>query len=99
MRLETITMEVPTGAGSSGKFEVTDRFVEKTVQAAGYIDGKWQLEGTLNGTSYDDVEAPIASDGFTIVDGTFLRLRLRCVVAPSGDPPTIIFGGLDSRTD
>jgi hypothetical protein len=47
MRPETIAMEVPIALNGAGKLEVVDRFVEKTVQVAGYVSGKWKIQGAL----------------------------------------------------
>lgn len=98
MRPESFPLEVPTVLGGVGKIEVVDRFFAKTVQASGFVDGEWQLEGTLNGTNWAEVESPISADGFTYLEPTIKHLRLKCTVAPSGAAPSFTFGGLDTRS-
>jgi hypothetical protein len=55
MRPETIDLEVPRVKGAEGKLEVTDRFVEKALQFAGVVSGKWVVMGTLDGAVLDSL--------------------------------------------
>lgn len=102
MRPETITMEVPTsaaGAAALGKAEVTDRFTEKAVQISGYVDGTWQLQGTIDLSEWYQIGADITGDGYVSITGFHNRLRLKCTAAPAAAGPDVTLGMLDTRTE
>ena len=94
-RPEKIPLAVPAEVGVGAPANVF-RHRQKTVQVAGAFTGSLQLEGTIDGSNWDAVGAPITAPTLFLVDVTVELLRVR-VTALTAGRPTAIVAGFDYR--
>jgi hypothetical protein len=94
-RPERISLEVPTEVGTGSTINVF-RFRDKTVQLSGPFVGSLQLEGSIDGDTFDPVGAPLIAPGLVLVPQTVALLRVRVTELASG-APTATFAGFDFR--
>ena len=94
-RPERIPLEVPTQVGAGVAANVF-RFRDKTVQLSGPFVGSLQLEGSIDGDTFDPIGAPLIAPGFVLVPQTVALLRVRVTELTSG-APTAVFAGFDFR--
>lgn len=99
MRPEFTDMEPSqTAAGSPGREFDIGRFREKTLQVSDIDGGTLQIEGSDDGTNFEQVGSDITTNGFVQIPETFSIIRIVTTV-DTGGSAVVILGGLDSRTD
>lgn len=91
-------MPLVTGATGFGEPRPVDRFLEKGVQFSGTFTATFQVQGTIDGSTYFNIGSAATSAGFVEVPYTIEYLRISTVAWTSGTP-TATFAGMDSRTD
>jgi hypothetical protein len=94
-RPERITLEVPAEVRTGATINVF-RFRDKTVQVSGPFVGSLQLEGSIDGDTFDPIGAALTAPGFVLVPLTVALLRVRVTELTSG-APTAAFAGFDFR--
>ena len=94
-RPERIRLEVPTHVGT-GQAANVFRFRDKTVQVSGPFGGSLQLEGSIDGDTFDPIGAALTAPGFVLVPLTVALLRVHVTELTSG-APAAVFAGFDFR--
>jgi hypothetical protein len=90
-RPERLILEVPGSAGT-GKAENVFQLRDKTVQVSGVFVGSLQLEGSIDGDSFDSIGAPLTGPGFVQVPMTVGFLRIHTLELTSGAPKAAAAG-------
>ena len=88
---ETIDM-VPPVEVAIGPERSVRRLTDKALQVAGTFSATLQLEGTINGSTWEDVGVAITAPGIVVVAGTFEKLRINVTVFVSGVPTALLAG-------
>lgn len=96
-RPEKLRLEVKQ-AVDVGRAENVFRFRDKTVQVHGTFVATLQLEGSIDGSEYFAVGAPVSAAGAVRVPETVEFLRIRTTAYTSGEPQAV-FAGFDERAD
>ncbi len=96
-RPEKLRLEVKQ-AVDAGRAENVFRFRDKTVQVHGTFVATLQLEGSIDGSEYFAVGAPVSAAGAIRVPETLEFLRVRTTAYTSGEPKAA-FAGFDERAD
>lgn len=94
-RPEKLRLEVKQ-ATDAGRAENVFRFRDKTVQVHGTFVATLQLEGSIDGSEYFPLGAPVSAAGVLRVPETVEFLRVRTTAYTSGQPQAV-FAGFDER--
>jgi hypothetical protein len=94
-RPEKLRLEVKQ-AVDAGRAENVFRFRDKTVQVHGTFVATLQLEGSIDGSEYFAVGAPVSAAGVLRVPEMLEFLRVRTTAYTSGEPKAA-FAGFDER--
>lgn len=95
VRPERIDLEPPASV-AVGPAKFVGRLTDKNLQVGGTFVATLQLEGTIDGTNFEDVGAAITAPGIVVVSGYFDKLRINTTVFTSGVPVAVL-GGLFNR--
>ena len=97
MRTEFEEMDVPASAPNFGDPILIDRFVYKNVVVSGTFTGTMRIQGSIDGSTWNDLTGNITAVGVTAIPHTvkFLRVSL---TALSDGTPVVHHGGFDGRT-
>jgi hypothetical protein len=84
-RPERMELPIPTALGTGESVNVF-QLRDKTVQISGVFVGSLQLEGSIDGDSFDPIGAPLTGPGFVLVPMTVGFLRIHTLELTSGAP-------------
>lgn len=90
----TIALEVPAEVAAGAPVNVL-HYTGKTVQLANVGTGTYQLQGSLDRTTWIAEGAALSADGLFNVTATWAYLRWDCTAYTSGAPTSILAGADD----
>lgn len=97
MRAVRTTLAIPTSVAAGAATDANE-IVDKTVQISGTFVATIQLQGTIDGSVWNDLGDPITAATTVMVLGTFKAIRVNVTAYSSGTPVGHV-SGLMSRTD
>lgn len=84
-------------AVQAGASKDTEDLVEKTVQVLGTFVATLAIQGTVDGSTWGDIQTDITAPGLVQIPGTFRAMRINVTAYVSGTPRALL-GARDSRT-
>lgn len=91
MRYESYPLEVPASVASGAALDVHD-LTDKTIAVSGTFAASIQIEGSLDGSTWIAIGAPISAPALVEVSATVAQIRASTTAYTSGTPSGIVAG-------